>query len=293
MSEQVSAGTVEESELPVRVYAAQTVSESIPRSIVTAAKDLQDTQEVIWRLFFRDAVMHSRQKLIGHLWAIAHPIMGMASFVLLSGVGVLNPGELSIPYPIFLFFSMSLWTLFVGSVSTVGGGLLTQGDLVLRTSVPKITLALAGLPMFLCIQLVNGIILCVLMVALGTTPSWWSFVLPFVVFPFLALGVGVGLILAVFGVLTRDVTGMVTSTLNVLMYVTPVIYVQKPQHPLLQIVVDYNPLTYLVAFPRELFFEGATPYYQGFLLASVFGCAVLILGIHGFYLIQDKVAERL
>lgn len=277
----------------VRILATGAATSSITHSIALARKELYATRDVMWRLFYRDAVGQARQKLLGHSWAVIHPVMGMVGFMLLSGVGVLNPGVMDLPYPVYLYFSMSLWMLFVGAVTTVGGGLLSQGELALRTSVPKITLALSGLPNFIYVQLINGVIFYALMITLGVTPSWGALALPVLVIPLLSLGIGVGLILSVFSALTRDMTGVITSILNLLMYFTPVIYTQRLFHPYFQLIVDYNPLTYLIASPRDLFFHGIVSCPLEFLFASAMGLMTLAWGIHAFYLIQDKVVERL
>jgi lipopolysaccharide transport system permease protein len=107
------------------------------------------------------------------------------------------------------------------------------------------------------------------------------------------LGVGVGLILSVVGAVARDVTGMFTTLINLAMYVTPVVYTAQFSDPLLKGIVYWNPLTYLIDSPRSLLVLGRMPNPVGYVSAILFSTAVLWLGIHTFYLIKDKVTERL
>ena len=281
------------SELPVRVFSARIPSRSIASSLTRVVQEVWTTRGVIWRLFARDFTVHIRQKLLGLLWAFLGPIIGAASFVFLNYAGVLNPGNLTMPYPLFLFVGMTLWGLFTSVITVISGGLLTHSDLVLRTNIPKVTLVLSGTANVLYLQLINLVILLILFIFYGVVPSWWILMFPLMVIPLMALALGIGLVLAVIAVMARDVTAMVTTVLNLVMFVTPVLYASPVGHALLQRVIYANPLTYLIYGPRRLVFLGTTESAPAFALASIFCFFVLALGIHAFYLVQDKVAERL
>lgn len=280
-------------ELPVRIYTARVQNIGFVSSLAQVVREIWMTREVIWRLFLRDFTVQFRQKVLGYLWAFLGPLIGMASFVFLNYTGILNPGELTIPYPLYLFLGMTLWGLFIGVIGVVSGGLQIHGDLVLRTSIPKIALALAGMGNVVYVQLVNLVILMILCGMLGISPSWWALTVPLMVLPLIALGVGIGLVLAVIGALARDVTAMSTTVLNLMMYLIPVAYVPKFGNRYLQSMINYNPLTHLIEAPRSVFLRGAIEEPTAFAVSSLFGFAMLMVGIHAFYLTQDKVAERL
>ena len=280
-------------ELHVRVYTSRAQKTSVVSSLAQVLREMWMTREVIWRLFLRDFTAQFRQKVLGYLWAFLGPLIGMASFVFLNYTGILNPGDLTIPYPLYLFLGMTLWGLFIGVVGVVSGGLLTHGDLVLRTSIPKIALALAGMGNVVYVQLVNLVILMMLCGVVGISPSWWALMVPLMVLPLIALGLGIGLVLAVIGALARDVTAMSTTVLNLMMYLTPVAYVPKFGNPYLQNMIIFNPLSHLIEAPRNVFLRGTIEEPTAFAVSSLFGFAMLIVGIHAFYLTQDKVAERL
>lgn len=280
-------------ELPVRVYTARVLNAGLVSSLTQAVRELWMTREVLWRLFLRDFSVQFRQKVLGYLWAFLGPLIGMTSFVFLNYTGILNPGELTVPYPLYLFLGMTLWGLFTGVISVVSGGLLTHGDLVLRTSIPKIALALAGMGNVAYIQLVNLVILMIIIAMFGISPSWWAVTVPFMVLPLIALGLGIGLVFAIIGALARDVTAMSTTVLNLIMYLTPVVYVPKLGNRYLQSAINYNPLTHLIEAPRSVLLQGTIEEPMAFVVSSLFGFAMLMVGIHVFYLTQDKVAERL
>lgn len=262
-------------------------------SVILAFRELYWSRHVLWHLFVRDFVAGFRQKLLGYLWIVLVPLIGIASFVFMQWTGILNPGETGIPYPIYVYIGTSIWGLFISALTTVAGGLIGNADLVMRTNIPKIGLAVTGLATLCYGLLVNLVVLILLLFVFQLTPSPWALLYPLTVLPIIMFGVGLGLILSVVGAVARDVTGMFTTLINLVMYVTPVVYTAQFSHPVLKEVVRWNPLTYLVDAPRSLFVLGRMPEPVGYTLAIVFSISILWLGIHAFYLIKDKVTERL
>jgi len=263
------------------------------RSLRMAVEELYWSRHVLRHLFVRDFVAGFRQKLLGYFWILLTPLLSIASFVFMRLTGILNPGDTAFPYPIFVFIGTGIWGTFIAAITVVANGLINNTDLVMRTNIPKIGLAVTGLATLCYSLLVNLVVLVLLLALFGMVPSPWAIFYPLLVLPIVMLGVGIGLMLSVVGAVARDVTGMFLTAINLAMYITPVIYTAEFEHPILQMVVLWNPLTYLVDAPRSVFVQGQMPDAIGFTAATVFSMAVLWIGIHAFYLIKDKVSERL
>ncbi|MGO4199843.1 ABC transporter permease [Rhizobium sp. YAF28] len=262
-------------------------------SVVLAARELSWSRHVLWHLFKRDFVAGFRQKLLGYLWIVLVPLLGIASFVFMQLTGILNPGNMEIPYPIYVYLGTTIWGVFISALSVVANGLIANTDLVMRTNIPKIGLAVTGLASLCYNLLVNLLVLILLLLVFGRFPSVWVVLYPLTVLPIMALGVGIGLMLSVVGAVARDVTSMFVTLINLVMYVTPVVYTAEFANPVLQQVVFWNPLTYLVDAPRSIVVLGTVPSWLGYIAASLFSVIVLWIGVHAFYLIKDKVTERL
>jgi ABC-type polysaccharide/polyol phosphate export permease len=58
-------------------------------------------------------------------------------------------------------------------------------------------------------------------------------------------------------------------------------------------MMEYNPLAYLIDGPRTLVLTGVLLNPLAYSAASALAITMLMLGVYAFYLIQDKVAERL
>jgi lipopolysaccharide transport system permease protein len=277
----------------IRTYEAMGEVLGPINSVILAGRELYWSRHVLWHLFVRDFVAGFRQKLLGYLWIVLVPLIGIASFVFMQWTGILNPGQTEFPYPIYVYIGTTIWGLFISALTVVANGLISNTDLVMRTNIPKIGLAVTGLATLSYNLLVNLVVLVLLLFAFRLTPSIWSVLYPLTVLPIIMLGVGLGLILSVVGAVARDVTGMFSTLINLVMYITPVIYTAQFANPYLQNAVRWNPLTYLVDTPRSLFVLGKIPDPAGYTLSILFSIAILWMGIHAFYLIKDKVTERL
>lgn len=280
--------------LKLTVYAPDDGSGGLWRTAALAAHEIARARPVIWRLFVRDFKAQYQQNILGYLWAFLSPLLGMFSFVFLNYAGILNPGDVQVPYPLYVFVGTSLWTLMVGAVATVSGGLRGHADLIMRTNISKIALVAASLATVVYALIVNLIVIAVLLVAFRTVPGWGALALPLLALPIVVFGIGLGLAVSVVGIIARDVGIMVTQVLNALMFLTPIVYLaHSVQQPVLRAIILANPLTYLVEVPRAALFGLPTDFWWPYLGACALSLLVLLVGIKIFYVVQDLVAERL
>ncbi|MBE9141004.1 ABC transporter permease [Nodosilinea sp. LEGE 07088] len=277
----------------IRTYQAGEKSLWPVGSVKLAFRELYFSRHAIWHLFVRDFVAGFRQKIFGYFWILASPLLGILSFVFMNSTGILNPGELEIPYPIFVFVGTSLWSLLTITTTTVANGLIGNSDLIMRTNIPKIGLAVTGMASVLYNFLVSIAVLFIILLAFQLWPALSGLMYPLAVVPLVMMGIGFGLMLAVVGSVARDITSIFINLLGLAMYITPVVYSAEFANPQLQQIVRLNPLTYLVDTPRSLLILGRVSSPLGFMLASLVAVLVLVAGIHMFYLVKDKVAERL
>jgi lipopolysaccharide transport system permease protein len=76
-----------------------------------------------------------------------------------------------------------------------------------------------------------------------------------------ALGLGAGLLISLITVKYRDIANMVSLSIRLLMFITPVIYPLASVKPRLKWIVEANPLTvYFELFRLSMFGEGTVSY---------------------------------
>jgi lipopolysaccharide transport system permease protein len=263
-------------------------------TIATAGRELFAARFIIWKIFWRDFVAQFRQKMLGYVWIFLSPLFGIVGFLILYYAGVLVPGESGVPYPLYMFLGTSIWSVLPMAMNSVSVGLQGQADLIMRTNIPKIALAMSALANTLYNISINIVIIIPVMLLFGVLPNLWMPVYPLLLLPLLIIGIGMGLILSVLGVIARDILGIVNQALAVLMFMTPVIFVtDQINNPLLKKIITLNPLTYLIELPRSMVTLGSSPYWLEYSLISLFSLIFLCLSVWIFYTLHDLVAERL
>ncbi|MBR0843861.1 ABC transporter permease [Bradyrhizobium liaoningense] len=263
-------------------------------SLRQARQDLIASRYVIARLFWRDFIAQFRQKVLGYFWALLSPLLGIAAFLFLFSIGVLKPGEGEIPYILYVLVGSTVWACLPGAMGAVSSGLQVQADLIMRTRIPKLALAMSSLAgVFYGIAISMGTMAIVFLIT-GRTPTLWFLAYPILVLPMVLLGTAIGLMLAVLGTIARDLTPLATQALALLMYLTPAIYLQSSiQNPVIQTLVKWNPLTYLVEVPRSLICLNHAEGIPIFLLVVAGTLILVAIGLRIFYQLEDLVAERL
>lgn len=259
-----------------------------------AIHEISISREVIIRLFLRDFTSQFRQKIFSYLWALLTPLLGIASFIFMYFMGILNPGVKDVPYPVYILLGTSIWGCMTGAMASVSNGLQAQSDLVMRTNIPKFALATSGLAGVVYSIFIGMVTMGIVFFLFDFAPTWWYAIYPIMVLPMLVLGIAFGLVLSVIGSIARDFTPIVSQGLGLLMYATPVAYLaDNVDSPLAKMAIKWNPLTYLIEAPRDLIFKG-DPKDIGIYFIVTLGCLIcLAIALRIFYLIQDLVAERL
>ena len=277
----------------ITVYHSKNSSRGLIGSIIMFCSDFWNARFVIWFLFKRDFIAQFRQKLFGYFWIVIAPFMAVLPFIFLTKVGLFRPGDTDMPYPIFIVIGLGIWGLMTSCFSTISNSLQVNDDLIKRTNIPKITFAITGLANVIYHLLVHFMVVVVFVLIMGQFPSVWLLIYPLALLPIILFSFGLGLLFSVIGTIARDLGNIVLSTLNLLLFISPVVYMPNFNHPLLSLVITWNPFTYLVDFPRAVLVLGEFRAEYGYLLSSLFSIALVLIGIHSFYLIKDKVAEQL
>ena len=136
---------IDEDGMPVTIYQPNEVQGGIIWGLRRAAEDIVVSRHVIMRLFWRDFLAQFRQKVLGYFWALLSPLLSILSFLFLFFIGVLNPGQGEIPYTLYVMVGSTIWGCLPGAMGAVSGGLQAQADLIMRTRIPKLALAVSSL----------------------------------------------------------------------------------------------------------------------------------------------------
>lgn len=256
-------------------------------------KNIIASRELIWQLFRRDFLMAYKKSFLGMGWIFISPVIGIISWVFMNATGILNPGDVGIPYPAYVLLSSSIWGLFMGFYTSASETLSAGTGFIMQVKYPREALLIKQTAQHLANFLLGFILNIGILVAFGVIPSWKIAFFPVVIIPLFLLGAGIGLVVSVINVVAIDLTKVFNMGFGLLMYVTPVIYSKDIENETLQIIMKYNPLTYLVGDVRDLIIYGTFENPERFLYSTLFALVVFLLSWRLFFVSEEKVIEKM
>jgi lipopolysaccharide transport system permease protein len=212
-------------------------------------------RELVYFLAWRDVKVRYKQAALGVAWAIVQPLLAMIVFTVFFGRLAGIPSE-GIPYPVFSFCALVLWTYFSGVVGQAGQSLVSNSNLITKVYFPRVVLPASSAVSSLIDFGMGLIFLAILMIYYRIHPGWsllWS---PVFLGSLFLFTIGASLLLAAVNVRFRDIKYVVPFLIQLGLFVTPVIYPTTFIPPRFQTLVALNPLSGIVEGFRACMFSG-------------------------------------
>jgi ABC-type polysaccharide/polyol phosphate export permease len=265
---------------------------------MTAVTEIWTYRNLIYNLAQRELSARYKKSVLGWMWSLINPAAMLGIYTVVFGVFFGSEPPLAgnghtKSYGLYLFAGLVVWNMFNSTVTGAIIALQTSGGLLNKVYFPPSAPAIANLMTVVLQALIEGGILAVIMIALGNASI--TYILFPVVLVFLALfSMGLGLFVSVFNVYYRDVGYLVGIGMQVLFYATPIIYTLS----LIKIawvrdLISLNPLTQLVGWCRDAFYNLTWPSFASFSLTALACIATFVVGWVVFSIKARNIAEDL
>ena len=255
--------------------------------------DIKNYRHLIRSLVFLTLTQQYKKSILGISWLIISPVLSVVVWVLLHAAGLFNPGDTAVPYVAFVLLSNSIWMFFISFYKGISDAIVGRGGELLQNNFPKIIIVVERT----IVSFINFIIPLVLSVLVllvfGARFGWEAFFFLPALLPLVFLGISIGLIFAVIKVVAVDFTVLFDNAIDVLKYLSPVVYSTAVASDLIQNIIKWNPLTYLIDFPRKMLLGVGTDAWELYLLCSVGAFVLMILSLRFFYLALPWVFEKI
>ncbi|MDC0957061.1 ABC transporter permease [Flavobacteriaceae bacterium] len=263
------------------------------KTMLVIIKNTIASKELIFQLYKRDFLMQYKKSFLGLGWMIFGPIMGVVSWVLMDSAGVLSPGDVGVPYPVYVLFGTSIWGLFMSFFSSTSQTLQIAAGFIQQVNFHHEALVFKQGLQNLTNFGISLIINIVVMLSFGVMPTGFIVLVPLFIIPIFFLSASAGLMVSILSTLTSDVSRIASFFLSLLMFITPVIYDSSEKVVWLQQCNLYNPLTYLITAPRDLILTGtmSNPFY--YLVSIVMAIFLFMVALRFFYISEKKVIEKM
>ena len=245
---------------------------------------------LIYFFVWRDVKLRYRQTLLGASWAIIQPLASMLMFTLCFKMIANVPSD-GIPYPLFSYVSILVWTYFSKVTSSAGTCILGNKKLVSRVYFPRLILPFATIFSHLVDFMIALIIIILPILFLGST-SFFAIILglPALTLLLLLFTFGVSCWLGTLHILFRDIGFAVGFVIQLWMYVTPVIYPLSLVPASFQKFFYLNPLCGIFEAFRNILF-GRSLNYEALGYSIALSLLTLTTGVLFFLRHERKFAD--
>jgi len=267
-----------------------TVIRSRKSALALNLTDFWKHRELLYFLVWKEVKIRYRQTVIGAGWAVLQPLLTTLVFTVIFGNFAHLPSD-GIPYPLFIYSSMILWTYFSTAVVTSSNSLLANSSIITKVNFPRILLPFAACLVGLVDYVIALSILFPLLIYFNASISLAIFLIfiPLLMMFFLASGLGFWL--SAINVKYRDVVFLVPFSVSLLMFISPIIYPLSLIGPTYQSLVMLNPIASVIATQRAILFGSAPMDPLYFASALIFMAAVFLGGMVYFKRKEREFAD--
>ncbi len=241
-------------------------------------------RRLIWNLTLLDFRLRYAGSRLGLVWLLLAPLLMLGAYLLLFG-GILRvrPDQSStgVEYGLLIACGLLPWIGFSEGVTRGTASVLAQRNLIKSQVFPMELFPVSAVCAGLIGQLCGTLLLLVLLGLRGMLGPNLA-VLPFLLILQALFTVGLVWFLSCVNIIYRDTSQVVVLLMVLLMFVSPIAYTQEMAPAGLKLVVELNPISYLIEGYRNALLYNQFPNVRGLVVFGGLALLVLLAGYRYF-----------
>lgn len=216
-------------------------------------KEVWKYRDLIFLFTKRDFKVTYKQTVLGPAWLFINPILSSLIYTIIFGriAGLSTDG---VPQMLFYLSSNAIWTFFSSCVTKNATTFTANAGVFGKVYFPRLTMPISSVISSIVqfgIQMIMVVILLVVYVITGAVhPNWLALLtVPAILLILGLMGLGMGIIISSMTTKYRDLSILVGFGVQLLMYITPVVYPISQTGGAFRYLMLVNP----VSAPIELF----------------------------------------
>lgn len=237
-------------------------------------------RDLLMMLVRRDFVAVYKQTILGPIWFFVQPIITTLTFTVIFG----NLAKIStdgMPSILFYLAGITLWTYFSDCLTKTSTTFVANASVFGKVYFPRLIVPLSVLIsnlIKLAIQFVLFIILWIyyLLTTESINPQWeLIWVLPVLVVIMAGLGLGFGILISSLTTKYRDLSFLVGFGVQLMMYLSPVVYPLSMLSDKNKFLLLLNPVTSIIESFKYIFL--GTGYFSWGSIMYSFGFMIILI----------------
>jgi lipopolysaccharide transport system permease protein len=241
---------------------------------------------------WRDLKVRYKQTVIGIAWALFQPLFTALVYTFVFGRFAKFPSE-NLPYPIFAYAGVLAWQYFSSAFNQATSSVVGNVQLVTKVYFPRLLLPIGGVVVPLVDLTLSLTVLVGMMAWFNVTPSPIIMLAPLFIALALVTALGSGLALSAMTVRYRDVPYAIPLFMQVLPFLSGVMYSLTALPEKWQWVLAFNPLTAVVTGWRWTVLGGFSPNPGQLAISVAVAFAMLGVGLAYFRRSEPRFADTI
>lgn len=254
-------------------------------------KEIWSYRELFYFLAWRDIKVRYKQTVFGASWAILQPLLTMVVFTILFGkiAGISSNG---VPYPIFSYTGLIFWQFFSSALSNASNSFVANQSIMQKIYFPRLIMPVSATIVSFLDFMAATTVFVGLMVYYQITPSVIGILLiPFALLISFITASGLGLLLATLNVKYRDVRHALPFFIQLLLFLTPVIYPVSVVSAEWRWILSLNPMSGVIETMRAGLLNIGLIDYGSLLTSTGLAITIFIIGYIVFYKHEREFAD--
>lgn len=245
-------------------------------------RELWKYHELFYIFAWRDIKVRYKQTVIGILWAIIQPFMLMVVFSIFFGSLAKIPSN-GVPYPIFVFSGLLFWNYFSSALTSASDSLAANENIIKKIYFPRLVLPLSQTITPLIDFGFALIVYIGMLIFFHYTPTLIGIILfPILIFLSFLSAAGLGIFLSAINVRFRDIRYALPFVIQIMLFLTPVIYPTSLVGPKYQWLLALNPMTGIIEAARSGILGDKPIDFHLLLISAVISVILFLVGIFYF-----------
>lgn len=254
-------------------------------------KELWDYRELFYIFAWRDIKVRYKQTFLGIAWVVFQPLVSMVVFTVFFGNFAKIPSG-NLPYPLFVLCGLVFWTFFSNTLTSASSSLVSNENIIKKVYFPKVILPLSTVITGSVDLVINIILLFVVSLYFRFIPS--LFVLPVIVVGYIIsflTASGLGLFFSALNVKYRDVRYITPFFIQLLIFLTPVIYPTSMIQSSDKFLFVLNPMAIVIESMRSVISGNSSIDFMTLGIATLISSVLFFSGLAFFNATEKFFAD--
>ena len=254
----------------------------IKTNVFLNLNELWRYRELFYIFAWRDIKVRYKQTILGIAWVLLQPVTSMFIFTVFFGKLAKISSD-GLPYSLFVLIGLVFWGFFSNTLTHAASSLIENEGIIKKIYFPRLILPLSAITTGLVDFGVSFILLLLVAFYFGYIPSLLAIAIIPLGLIIASLGAaGLGLFLAAFNVKYRDVRYILPFFIQLLIFLTPVIYPLSIVGHLNRLLVAINPMAGVIESARKVISGSILIDYQILTISLVSSILLFIAGLYYF-----------